>query len=275
MKASEMRPLFGEGELMRLATFLKPLAIAVAACLCLPPARADVITGPPQGYTDSEEFGEEVDYWTAYRTPNGIPYRASLGPGYGVTGHGVEWNPVDLPVFVALGRDGKGHWLLMSSLIRDRDGKYACWSFAPVAGRGAKPSAALERLIGDRLKIWTAQCPAARTFGADAILGGFRSARPDLRKALRRMDANRLTRFLDEERTVGVGSFHPEEVRQSLLDAIADTCAVPRATLTRRNDGTIALAPAKSSAPSAEADSKAEYCVTEQIRYLPGVREPG
>ena len=270
-----MHPLFGEGGLMRLASLLQPPTVALA-CLCLSPAaKADVITGPPQGYTESEEFSDEVDYWTAYRTPNGIPYRAGLGSGYGITGHGIEWNPVDLPVFVALGRDGKGYWLLISSLIRDREGKHACWSFAPLAARGAKPPEAFERLIRDRMKSWTAKCAAARTFGAGAILAGLGSASPALRKALRRMTSNGRTQFLDEQRTVGVGSFHPEEVGQSLLDAIADTCAVPRATLTRLDDGTLVFALAKSSATPAEADSKADYCVTEQIRYLPGFREPG
>lgn len=236
----------------------------VMLALVLSGARADVVTLPPQGYTEVEEYGD-VELGTSYRTPDGIPFEAGMDPSFGITSHGVGWAPTDVPVYLEVGRDARGRWIFLSSLIRENGRAVGCWSETEITEREAASADRLWRLIERRARDWARRCAAAATFGPAAIAGQLRAARADFAPALQRFVATRTQDYVPSDREFGVPSFLPTRVSQSLLDAVADGCGLPRANLTLGADGAI-------DARVTGSEGRVEMCVLDSVRYFPGFK---
>jgi hypothetical protein len=252
------------------------LRMALAMLLLPLPARADVINLPPDGYEETEEFGA-MQFATVYLTPGGIPYAPSLGPAYGVTRRAIRWIPKDIPVTIEIGRDARGTFLFLSSLLTARDGRSRCWDEQTVPPAALATKAGLWRLLSDRLAAWTATCAIASTFGARAIIAEFAMARHDVDQAFARFDRTRRTRYIKTEdeadgREFGMPSFLPGTISQALLDAISDTCETRRSTLSLGKDGMIAVGGLNRGQSQTSDQAAAEMCVLQATDYLPGGR---
>lgn len=248
---------------------MRGIATAVALCLATP-ADADWIASPPRGYIDTAEFGE-ASFDTTYRTPGGIRYRRGLGPGAGITRRAVGWAPNELPIYVETGLDSRGGYLLFSTLLRDREGREACWTEASVEERGAALQARLDREIAR----WTDHCSTVRTLGAQRVIARWQTARKDISRALARLSAVRRVRYLKEPsesdgRTFGLPSFLPQRIDQPVLDAIADQCGLPRTRLHQQEGGIISFRPLVAGAGESSADDRVNGCILGTIKVLPG-----
>ncbi|MES2421313.1 MAG: hypothetical protein V4595_08435 [Pseudomonadota bacterium] len=261
----------GDAEQIGYSHSMRGIATLVALCLSTS-ATADVVTGPSQGYIESVEFGE-ASFLTTYRTPNGIPYQRGLGRDAGITRHAVSWAPNALPVYVETGRDARGGYLLMSTLLADADGRSACWTVMAVTERGAALRARLDR----ELARWAGGCLSVHTVGIERVIARWKAAQRDINGGLTRLSAVGRTRYLvdmadSEGRILGLPSFLPQQIDQSVLDAIADRCELPRTNLYKREQGGISFRPRVTGAQESSADARANGCVTRAIAYLPGAQ---
>lgn len=245
--------------------------MATIAALCLPiSAAADVVANPPQGYSDTVEFGE-ASFDTHFRTPNGIPYRRRLGPDSGITRHAVGWAPNELPIYVETGLDARGGYLLLSTLLDVPDGRSACWTEVVVNERAAALRARLDREVAR----WADSCSVVRTLGTQRVVARWRAARRDTSRALGRLSAVGRVRYLEDPadsdgRDFGIPSFLPQRIDQPVLNAIADQCGLSRASLRRQEGGTISFRRLITGAQESSTDSRVNWCVMSAIQYLPG-----
>lgn len=237
------------------------------------PIAADVVVSPPHGYTDTVEIGEAL-FDTLYQTPNGIPYRRDLGPNAGIARHAVSWAPIELPVYVETGRDARGGYLLLSTLLADPDGRSACWTEVVVTERGAALGARLDREV----RRWAGNCSAVRTLGARRVVAQWLATRRDIGRALARLTAVGPIRYIkvsaeSDGRMFGLPSFLPHEIDQPVLEAIADQCGLPRASLRRQAGGIISFRLLVTGAQESSADGRVNGCVIRAISNLPGYRK--
>lgn len=243
----------------------------LAACLSSATAQADVIVGPMTGYLGVDEIGV-VEFGTTYKTPDGIPFTRDLGPEYGIVGHSVAWAPKITPISVEIGRDHQGAWLLLSSLLSDRQGRPACWQNEPIDTATAASKAALWRYVARKFTSWSVSCPVTRAMGTGLVAAEFTSARPDFLRGLKRLIALRRTKYLPQERSVGLDSFLPDRVSQPLLNAIADICGGARSRLQLAADGKIAFEFNPTLPLGADGTRPFDNCVNDHLRYMPGYK---
>ena len=241
--------------------------------LCLPAvAMADVVTGLPQGYVDEVPFGEAA-FGTTYRTPNGVPYSRDLGLNAGATRHAAGWKPGDLPIYVETGRDAHGSYVFLSTLLADPDGRPACWTELVVAERGA----ALRARLGREVDHWATGCAAVRTIGVDVVLTRWAAVSLDMGQALARLARVERTRYLATSaeqgaRMFGLPSFLPQQVKQLVLDALADQCGLPHDHLRKQGD-VVTFRLLVTGEHENDADGRVNLCILRQVGSFPSFRQ--
>ncbi|PSJ36504.1 hypothetical protein C7I55_25880 [Sphingomonas deserti] len=262
------RPNHAIARALRVAVLL-----VVLTCAAGPePLFADVINLPPDTCETGGPIGD-VEFSTEYRPRKGEDCAESLPRRAVLLNAHAEWQPRDVPVLVQMVRNRRGYVIFLASMLEDRHYRQACWTEHLVSSgsSGRQLWSALNR----RFRSWVANCPPLRTAAQGEAERLFAGQRESFTRALTRMAAlsHEFAR-LDDYRTTSTGSFLPRTVSQNLLDAVADTCGLPRDRVRLRPDGRIAWSYDGRQPFGQDGSRPAETCVEMQIRYLPGFLKP-
>lgn len=244
------------------------LVIAVGLSIG-PQAGATVVTPPDDGCSTSRDLGE-IELETDSIPADGDSCVGTPVGRLKISALSIYWQSREVPVLVIIERNRAGYELFMTSLLSDPRGRHPCWSRQPIPRvRRKTPEAArawVERTFGQ----WASTCSTTLAVGPEKARRSLAARQFDFEQGLSRLARVHASRFGPPDDVLGIGTFHPKQISQGLLDAVADACEGPRDRLKLLPNGAIDWSPDDRLPHGADGTLPFDSCVDQQIRYFPG-----